>query len=317
MLWVAILEAVNLKESRVVDVKCSKLTLYGHNDEYGKSTVFATREAGTYDDVIPDNAFKGKISLYHFTFPERITQIGENAFSASSLSGALVLPDDIVYLWNNSFANTNISSLTTSSNIKIIGNSVFENCGSLTGELALPEILTYIGANTFKECSFKGYLNLPENLEYIGASAFQESGDFIGDLKIPSRINQLYNNTFWANKRNQFNGQLFLNNVTKLAGSCFSGCGFQGELVIPEGVTEIPEAFIGPLGGWTAGGVVPITGLKLPSTLKIIRKRAFCNCTRLTGELHIPEGVVVIETEAFNRTSITSLYALAYLSLTI
>lgn len=303
-----ILEAVNLKESRVVDVKCSKLTLPGHNDEYGKSTIFATREAGTYDDIIPDNAFKGKNSLYHFTFPERITQIGENAFSASSLSGALVLPDDIVYLWNNSFANTNISSLTTSSNIKIIGNNVFENCGSLTGELALPEILTYIGANTFKGCSFRGYLNLPENLEYIGASAFQESGDFIGDLKIPSRINQLYRNTFWGKNGNQFNGQLFLNNVTKLAECCFSGCGFQGELVIPEGVTEIPEAFIGPLGGWTTGSIVPITGLKLPSTLKIIRKRAFCKCTRLTGELHIPEGVVVIETEAFNRTSITSLY---------
>ena len=44
---------------------------------YGKSTIFATREAGNYDDVIPDNAFKGKKSLYYFVFPERKTLLGK------------------------------------------------------------------------------------------------------------------------------------------------------------------------------------------------------------------------------------------------
>lgn len=303
----AILEAVNLKESRVVDVKCSKLTLHGHNDEYGKSTVFATREAGTYDDVIPDNAFKNKTSLYNCSFPESITQIGEGAFYNSSLSGALVLPDNLCYIWSNAFANTNITSLTTPSSIEIISGGAFQDCASLTGELTLPDVLRFIGSSAFAGCSFRGRLYLPESLLYIGSRAFYDSGDFVGDLNIPSGITILYDSTFGANHKNQFNGKLFLNNVTTLGVSCFTDCKFQGELIIPEGVVEIPKACFGTT-AWTTMVNVPITSLILPSTLKTIKEGAFCNCTRLTGDVYIPEGVVVIEKNAFCRTSITNLY---------
>ena len=37
--------------------------------------MFAKREGGTYDDIIPDRAFDNKKSLYYFAFPEKITEI--------------------------------------------------------------------------------------------------------------------------------------------------------------------------------------------------------------------------------------------------
>ena len=163
----AILEAINLKESRVVDVKCSKLTLPGHNNEYGKSTIFATREAGTYDDVIPDNAFNNKSSLFYFTFPEKITQIGDRAFCRTSISGSLVIPDDVTHIWDFAFYLTNISSLILGPSVNIVGAGAFANCTSLSGTLNLPDSIIYLGYQVFSDCGFSGQLILPNSLWVI------------------------------------------------------------------------------------------------------------------------------------------------------
>ena len=65
----AILEAVNLKEVKVVDVY--KEAEWGTlpNGDYGQIS-----EAKTLNDVIPKNAFENKKTLYYFTFPEKITE---------------------------------------------------------------------------------------------------------------------------------------------------------------------------------------------------------------------------------------------------
>lgn len=295
----AILEAVNLKESRVVEVKVDNLTLNGHNDEYGHSTVFVRRQGGTYDDIIPDNAFENKKSLYYFTFPEKITEIGQSAFNGSSISGALVIPDDVKYIWNNAFFGTNISSLVLAPGVEIIGNSVFSNCSSLSGALSLPDVLRYIGHSAFSYCDFSGNLALPNALEYIGSGAFQVAGKFIGSLRIPDKISVLYDYTFYAYDNdinpNCFNGALDLNNVVALGSNCFMCCGFQGELVIPEGITEIPL--------W-AFRHSRFSSIVLPSTLKVIGEGAFSAPNRsLSCPIVFPEGLVLIKSEAFQHHS--------------
>ena len=298
----AILEAVNLKESRVVDVELREgwydnvyyndnLTLPGHNDEYGNSTVFIRRELGTYDDVIPNRAFENKKSLYYFAFPEKITQIGQSAFSGSSISGALVIPDDVKYIWSYAFSGTNISSLVLAPGVEIIGNDVFSNCSSLSGTLSLPEVLRYIGGGAFRNCGFSGNLVLPNSLEYIGSHAFYDAGRFVGGLRIPDNINILYNYTFWGNDRFPFNGTLDLNNVVMLGEDCFVTCGFQGNLVIPEGVTELPR--------WCFRHT-KFSSVTLPSTLKVVGEGAFSAPQRsLSSPVVFPEGLVLIKSEAF------------------
>lgn len=300
----AILEAVNLKESRVVDVElknnfhsingnqfnCNSF-LEGHKDEYGNFTIFIKRDAGTYDDIIPDEAFKDKKSLYYFAFPEKITQIGQSAFSGSSISGALVIPDDVKYIWSYAFFSTNISSLVLAPGVEIIGNSVFSNCSSLSGTLSLPEVLRYIGSDAFRSCGFSGNLVLPNSLEYIGFSAFFDAGRFVGGLRIPDNINILYYSTFWGNDRSPFNGTLDLNNVVMLGEDCFVACGFQGNLVIPEGVTELPK--------WCFRHN-KFSSVTLPSTLKVVGEGAFSIPQRsLSSPVVFPEGLVLIKSEAF------------------
>ena len=290
----AILEAVNLKESRVVDVCCSKLELPGHKDEYGKSTVFATREAGSYDDVIPDNAFKYKKSLYYFNFPEKVIEIGKYAFSGSSISGALVIPDDVRCIWDDAFSSTNISSLVLAHGIEIIGSCVFANCGSLSGSLILPEVLKYIGSNTFMDCGFNGNLVLPNNLEFIGREAFRNAGYFVGSLTIPEKIHILYDNTFFSSEKHAFTDMLDLNNVTTIERSCFLGCHFTGELIVPEGLQMV--GLQGESQGVFELGL--FTRVKLPESIKSIGPNAFRQQARLM-DVNLPEGLVSIGQRAF------------------
>ena len=311
----AILEAVNLKESRVVDVELNNnrpyindqhidgnAIIFGHNDEYGNSTIFEIREPGIYDDIIPDKAFEGKKSLYYFAFPEKITEIGYSAFSGSSISGALVIPDDVTHIWESAFYGTNISSVILSPNLEIIGTNTFASCNALSGTLNLPVTLKYIGSSAFHSCGLTGNLSLPNDLEYIGSSAFHSAGDFVGDLRIPDKISVLYNDTFNGGggfvSYEPFTGRLDLNNVQKLGDACFSSCNFTGELVIPEGVEIIPyHAF------WGNGTAGRLTHVIFPSTLKIIETTAFLDQTRLMGNLVFPEGLIAIKTKAFDRCS--------------
>ena len=298
----AILEAVNLKESRVVNVKCSTLTLEGHKDDYGKSTVFATREAGTYDDVIPDEAFKNKKSLYYFTFPEKVVEIGRDAFNGSSVSAALVIPDDVKHIWSSAFQGTNISSVIFAPGVEIIAPSSFSSCNGLAGTLSLPANLKYIGSSAFSSCGLSGTLVFPNNLEYIGARAFNSAGDFVGSLHIPDKVSVLYECTFDGGggfvSYVPFTGTLNLNNVTKLGAACFSGCNFSGELVIPEGVSIIPEKAF-----WGNGDAGKFTSVIFPSTLKIIETAAFLGQDRLCENLIFPEGMIAIKTSAFDQCS--------------
>lgn len=306
----AILEAVNLKETRVVDVEVTNHNnvkvsnthylcdgfLSGHNDEYGNPTRYVEREEGTYDDIIPDVAFAGKKSLYYFTFPEKINQIGYHAFNGSSISGALVIPDDVTHIWSSAFSGTNISSLVLAPKVEILGGSAFYNCSSLSGTLTLPETLKYIGSFAFQDCSFTGNLILPNSLEYIGEVAFHESGTYVGDLTIPEKLPILYGRTFSCNYKRSFTGTLNLSNVQEIGERCFHNCGFSGEVIVPDGITNIPAELF----QYNGGG--KISSLVLPSSIKTIGTRAFKDQQRLS-RINFPEGLLVIGQDAFEACS--------------
>lgn len=267
----AILEAINLKEAKVVNAKY---------DGNGK----------TQDDIIPYEAFMAKKSLSHFSFPEKITYIGLYAFYNTSLSGALIIPDDVTEIGGAAFRGTLIGSVAFSPRLNRIGGGAFCDCTSLTGTLTLPETLTYIGSNAFQYCAFTGELHLPNNLEYIGERTFFDAGYFVGGLRIPDNVKTIYDSAFMGNYKKHFNGPLELNNVQKLAPSAFDGCLFTGELVIPEGITEIPS---------NCFQYTNHSHVIFPSTLKVIGEGAFQYGSRLNGSLIFPEVLVSIERAAF------------------
>lgn len=133
----AILEAINLKEAKVVNAQ-------DYDNNVGAWT--------TRNDIIPYEAFKNKKTLSHFSFPEKITYICASAFANTSLSGALIIPDDVIEIGKYAFVGTLIGSVVFSPRLNRIGSSAFYYCTSLTGTLTLPETLTYIGDNAFSCC---------------------------------------------------------------------------------------------------------------------------------------------------------------------
>lgn len=271
----AILEAINLKEAKVVNAKY---------DVSGK----------TQDDIIPSDAFTNKKSLCHFTFPEKITYIGSEAFYNTSLSGALIIPDDVIEIGDTAFSGTLIGSVAFPSRLNGIGGYAFRNCTSLTGTLTLPETLTYIGPHAFNSCSFTGELHLPNNLEEIGEWAFFYAGSFVGDLLLPDKIKKVFSYTF---EDCGFTGSVNLNNVVEFGQYSFASCHFSGDLIIPEGTIEIPRSFL-------SGG--RLNSIVFPKTLRRIGDSAFDGQSRLRN-ISISEGLVSIGASAFYRTDLVSL----------
>lgn len=263
-----ILEAVNLKEAKVVNV----------NDGSGK----------TQNDIIPYDAFKNKKTLSHFSFPERITHIAADAFSNTSISGALVIPDDVEEISRGAFRKTLVSSISLSPKLVIIGDEAFNECTSLTGTLSLPETITYIGSRAFSNCNFTGELHLPNSLTYIGEyEAFSNAGNFIGGLRIPDKIKVIPQRSFF---RCGFTGNLNLNNAIEFGELAFFECLFSGDLIIPEGTVEIPKRFI--------TGDYQIRSIVFPKSLKTIAESAFSNLTTLMN-ISMPDGLISIGNGAF------------------
>jgi hypothetical protein len=167
----------------------STFTHHGHdrNDNYGKG-----------DNEIPNGAFENKSYLTHFCFPEYITKIEGYAFCGTLLSGALIIPDDVTEIGSNAFNSTNISSLKLPSNLKVLGDSAFNGCKSLSGELSLPETLESIGSCCFYRCSMlSGTLTLPHKLKEIPYSCFCGCNGLTGDLVIPENITKIENDAFF------------------------------------------------------------------------------------------------------------------------
>lgn len=281
----AILEAINLKEAKVVNADfCMDRYVHGNNRP----------------DIILYQAFEGKKTLSHFSFPEKITHICASAFANTNLSGALIIPDDVLEIGSRAFSGTLIGSVSFSPRLNRIGSGAFDSCTSLTGTLTLPETLTYIGSQAFSSCSFTGELHLPNNLEYIGSSAFSRAGYFVGNLRMPDKIKAVPNSAFIECG---FTGQLDLNSATELGFGSFSYCGFSGELIIPEGTIEIPDHFMGEDINNSGGR---LNSIVLPKTLKSIGPWAFCSQSKLK-KLSMSDGLVSIGQYAFYKCGLSSL----------
>lgn len=263
-----ILEAVNMKECKIHD-----------------SGLFG-------EDVIPDYAlsfgYDGTKHLTHFVFPEKVVKIGERAFRNTLLSGALIIPNDVVEIGHSAFALTNITSLSLPGNIKKLGQGAFAQCSSLTGNLSLPSSLESIGQECFDNCSFTGNLIIPSGIKDISDATFRYC-DF-SELVIPDGVKTIGYAAFYD--CGKLSGQLVLpESLVVIGTSAFYGCSFQGELIIPSGVKVIETS---------AFSFCNFSNLVLQEGLVEIGDNAFAYNKRLSGMLRFPESLTTIKVGAFS-----------------
>ena len=246
------------------------------------------KEVKVVENEIPDGAFVFKSTLARFVFPEDITRIGSSAFSGTSLSGSLILPNSITSIGTHAFAELRSLDgvLVLPKNIKKIGVYAFFDC-RLSGNLQLPESLERIEDGAFTGNKFTGELVLPANIAFIGDNAF-EACLFTGSLIIPETITVIPYGCFHACP---FDDQLILpHNITKVNPYAFMNCKFRGDLVLPEGLLVIDYmAFYGN----------NFRTIKLPQSLLSIGDWAFCDNSRLSGILEIPNEITSIGNSVF------------------
>ena len=268
----AILEAVNMRECRIVDA-----IIGGEPSECERCTI---------DDAIPNYAFREMKSLFYFVFPEKVSVIGTNAFRSSNLAGHLILPDDVTVICAEAFMGTRITGITLNDRLERIEGASFYECTNCTGSLLLPASLKRIGGLAFSKTCFSGPLVLPSNLESIDGWAFESAGSFTGNLSIPDKVKSIPPHAFAGSR---FSGSLELNNVVEVGGHAFSGCGFSGSLILNDEISEIQdEVFCDN----------SFTELKLPANLKTIGYSAFGG-NPIMNPIVIPEGCIVIDQGAF------------------
>lgn len=258
-----ILQAINLKESEIV---------------------------GANAHEIPIGAFANKSSLIHFVFPEKVTKIRYDAFARTLLSGALIIPDDVIEIGEYAFANTNISSLQLPANLKRLEGGVFEGCSSLAGTLTLPESLEEIGYYCFQQCRMlEGTLTLPSKLKKIPYYCFCNC-NFSGDLIIPEGIIEIEFDAFAD--AGQFKSLSLPNSLKAIGADAFAGCQIQGELIIPSQIQSIPDFCF-------ASNQFTSIIFAENSELVKIGKRAFSDSWRLSEPVILPDGVMTIGASAF------------------
>ncbi len=246
------------------------------------------KECVLTDDKIPDNALSGKRTLCYYVYPDYVREIGSEAFSGSSLSGAQILPNGLERIGASAFSGTIITSLSMPSSLHEIQQQAFYGCSTLTGDLILPdgiEVLTY---ECFRGCSFSGLLHLPENLKTIEAEVFYGAGSFVGDLVIPDNVTSIGTVAFGG-----FSGRLFLNGkLQTIEYAAFNWCSFKGKLDLPEGLVE--------LGGGNFSRSA-FSSIYFPSTLRVIGGDEFCG--NAITELYINDGCISIGADAFSHNA--------------
>lgn len=210
--------------------------------------------------AIAASVFENHKEIRQVHIPESVTDIGERAFAGCENLQQIRLPDRLEILSAGTFLEcVSLRSVQLPGKLKQIGIAAFRGCSALTA-LQLPEGLTKILGQAFSQCSQLAHMNLPDSLKMIAGNPFagspfmpREDGLIIADGKV----------------------------------SGYHGSG--GEVIIPEGVTDIEDH---------AFSNSEITSVTFPKSLRRIGDQAFVHCKKLQ-RVELQEGLTAIGNLAF------------------
>ena len=266
--------------------------------------------------------------LEEVNIPSTVTEIGPgNFFNCPALKDIVIAPNNQSYLFEDGVLfnkdktellkclNNKSGDYQVPSTVKKIWSYAFQKCNSLTS-VTIPNSVTTVENGTFSSCESLASVTLPTSLTYIPGWMF--SGCFqLDNVVVLGQITSVGEGAF--NRCNNLTKVLYNgseaewnavqidsdNNELTAAAKHFNGLyiennqliayyGTGGNVVIPEGITAIPDrAFYR-----TPNMVTGLTGIQLPETLTSIGKLAFAECNKLS-KISIPTGVTSIANGAF------------------
>ena len=265
--------------SKETDVEIEDLpfedTLWISEDGYRMIGTALIRYNGT-DEVLKD-------------IPENTVWIAPNAFFHNDDVREVILPEKVRVIGDAAFRGCRqLENIQFPDSITQIGYQAFADCPALT-DIQIPGSVSLIGDNAFNGCKSLDHLTIyPENTFYT----MEDGALYTADRSVLLWCSPSVSGTF-----------VIPDTVTHLSEKLFQDCPTLTGVVFPEGIVWMPNELFGKC--------PVLTEITLPETI------TFCNmqndilyyenqtqlmlCLRnKTGNLTIPDGVIVILAYAFS-----------------
>lgn len=272
--------------------------------------------------VIVPGAFRECAALTSIYFPPSVRTIGSRAFlNCTSISGELMLPEALLQISDSAFFNCrSLTAVQLPDGLTTVGERAFYKCEGLSSDLSIPESVNEIKNAAFYQCngitSVKVAAIVPPRLE---ANNFMCKTVFV-----PLKSKQKYEEAdFWKNNA-IIDNELVVTVSVKTPGSLIRSIlalGYEPVLVTQLTVSgmlndidfaamkermpllselDMSEALNKVLPEGALEGVSQLHRVTLPAGILSIEASAFNNCSALTGDLVLPEGLTEIGDAAFN-----------------
>lgn len=143
--------------------------------------------------AIHAKAFKNASNLSRVEFNDKLSYIGQEAFSGTSLI-ELDLPKSIRVIEDNAFTGCReLKELSLKEGLLTVGNGAFQQCTAIT-EVTLPTTCTTLRSNAFSLCNLVRKYRLPNVVE-IGDFCFYNNRSLV-EISLPKTLNKLGKNVF-------------------------------------------------------------------------------------------------------------------------
>ena len=180
---------------------------------------------------------------------DKITSIGENAFSSCPSLHTLEGLPKLINIGPSAFANCKrLTSITIPDSVTSIGDYAFNGCTGLTS-IEVPNSVTTIPAYAFNGCTGLTSITIPDSVTSIGGYAFNGCTG-LTSIEVP-------------------------NSVTTIPAYAFNGCTGLMNITIPNSVTTIPA--------YAFNGCTGLMNITIPDSVTSIGDYAFVGCTGLTS----------------------------------
>lgn len=237
--------------------------------------------------TVPASFMNQNETVISVIIPEGVEHIGSNAFNWCKYLKTVTLPTTLKTINYYAFSGTPLESIEIHDGC-ILSYSLFWGCDSLS-KVILPSDLKTIPSSLFYQCSSLREIEIPESVTTIESSAFSWSG--LESLRFPDGISVIPQGVL--SLCHSLKEVTFPPNLKVIGQGAFSLCDSlqrviladgticTGELLIPEGVTEMGQMAI-------YMNSPHFTSVSLPSTLTTILPGGLAS--QVTQTFSFPNG---------------------------
>lgn len=245
-------------------------------------------------EIIGQYTFAGT-KLTSVTLPNNLKTIANYAFQYAPLTGTLVIPEGVEAIGTYAFMGKEREAILDEDGNEA-GEYDYTGCSTIQ-KIVLPESCITINTSAFANLYDLAEVNL-ENVQTIGNGAFAYAGAKLSESEgLELTFSALKSVTATdptikdGVKTKNGNGPFAFVKIAKatfenaavVKGKVFFETTYLGEVVLPDGLTELPADFL---------AFSAITEITIPATVEVIKNSAFEGCLSLT-EVAFEEGAVL------------------------